>query len=259
MSILEVNHVSIRYMTGDFKEIGLKEFIMRKMTNNYNVVEFWANQDITFSIEKGDMLGIIGTNGAGKSTTLNTVSGLLRSRTGSITFAGENLGHVPCHKIVSKGLALVPEGRRIFQQMTVRENLEMGGFTRPKAEIPVSMEEMFTRFPRLKEREKQIAGTLSGGEQQMLAIARAMMSKPRLLMLDEPSMGLAPILVEQIFDIIKELHAAGVTILLVEQNAQMALSIADRAYVLETGMVSKTGPAIELLHDDDVRKAYLGN
>ena len=143
--------------------------------------------------------------------------------------------------------------------MTVRENLEMGGFTRPKWEIPVSMDEMFNRFPRLKEREKQIAGTLSGGEQQMLAIARAMMSKPRLLMLDEPSMGLAPILVEQIFDIIKELHRAGVTILLVEQNAQMALSIADRAYVLETGTVSKSGPADELLHDDDVRKAYLGN
>ena len=156
-------------------------------------------------------------------------------------------------------MALCPEGRRIFQQMTVRENLEMGGFTRPKWEIPVSIEEMFTRFPRLKEREKQIAGTLSGGEQQMLAIARAMMSKPRLLMLDEPSMGLAPILVEQIFSIIQELHAAGVTILLVEQNAQMALSIADRAYVLETGKVSKTGLADDLLHDDDVRKAYLGN
>ena len=156
-------------------------------------------------------------------------------------------------------MALCPEGRRIFQQMTVRENLEMGGYTRPNNEIPASMEEMFTRFPRLKEREKQIAGTLAGGEQQMLAIARAMMSKPRLLMLDEPSMGLAPILVEQIFDIIKELHAAGVTILLVEQNAQMALSIADRAYVLETGNVSKTGPADDLLHDDDVRKAYLGN
>ena len=198
-------------------------------------------------------------NGACKSTSLNTVAGLLRPRSGSITFDGKNLATIPAAKTVSLGMALCPEGRRIFQQMTVRENLEMGGFTRPSSEIPVSMEEMFTRFPRLKEREKQIAGTLSGGEQQMLAIARAMMSKPRLLMLDEPSMGLAPILVEQIFDIIKELHAAGVTILLVEQNAQMALSIADRAYVLETGMVSKTGPAIELLHDDDVRKAYLGN
>ena len=218
-----------------------------------------AIKGVSFEVNEGEIVTLIGANGAGKSTTLNTVAGLLRPRSGSITFDGKKLASIPANKTVSLGMALCPEGRRIFQQMTVRENLEMGGFTRPKAEIPVSMEEMFTRFPRLKEREKQIAGTLSGGEQQMLAIARAMMSKPRLLMLDEPSMGLAPILVEQIFDIIKELHAAGVTILLVEQNAQMALSIADRAYVLETGMVSKTGPAIELLHDDDVRKAYLGN
>ena len=218
-----------------------------------------AIKGVSFEVNEGEIVTLIGANGAGKSTTLNTVAGLLRPRSGSITFDGKNMANIPCNKTVSLGMALCPEGRRIFQQMTVRENLEMGGFTRPKNEIPVSMEEMFQRFPRLKEREKQIAGTLSGGEQQMLAIARAMMSKPRLLMLDEPSMGLAPILVEQIFDIIKELHAAGVTILLVEQNAQMALSIADRAYVLETGMVSKTGPAIELLHDDDVRKAYLGN
>ena len=218
-----------------------------------------AIKGVSFEVNEGEIVTLIGANGAGKSTTLNTVAGLLRPRSGSITFDGKPMGSIPCNKTVSLGMALCPEGRRIFQQMTVRENLEMGGFTRPKNEIPVSLEEMFTRFPRLKEREKQIAGTLSGGEQQMLAIARAMMSKPRLLMLDEPSMGLAPILVEQIFDIIKELHAAGVTILLVEQNAQMALSIADRAYVLETGTVSKTGPAIELLHDDDVRKAYLGN
>ena len=218
-----------------------------------------AIKGVSFEVNEGEIVTLIGANGAGKSTTLNTVAGLLRPRSGSITFDGKNMANIPCNKTVSLGMALCPEGRRIFQQMTVRENLEMGGFTRPKAEIPVSMEEMFTRFPRLKEREKQIAGTLSGGEQQMLAIARAMMSKPRLLMLDEPSMGLAPILVEQIFDIIKELHAAGVTILLVEQNAQMALSIADRAYVLETGNVSKTGPADDLLHDDDVRKAYLGN
>ena len=218
-----------------------------------------AIKGVSFEVNEGEIVTLIGANGAGKSTTLNTVAGLLRPRSGSITFDGKNLSTIPAAKTVSLGMALCPEGRRIFQQMTVRENLEMGGFTRPKNEIPVSMEEMFTRFPRLKEREKQIAGTLSGGEQQMLAIARAMMSKPRLLMLDEPSMGLAPILVEQIFDIIKELHAAGVTILLVEQNAQMALSIADRAYVLETGTVSKTGPAEDLLHDDDVRKAYLGN
>ena len=218
-----------------------------------------AIKGVSFEVNEGEIVTLIGANGAGKSTTLNTVAGLLRPRSGSIIFDGKNLAAVPANKTVSLGMALCPEGRRIFQQMTVRENLEMGGFTRPKAEIPASMEEMFRRFPRLKEREKQIAGTLSGGEQQMLAIARAMMSKPRLLMLDEPSMGLAPILVEQIFDIIKELHAAGVTILLVEQNAQMALSIDDRAYVLETGKVSKTGPEHELLHDDDVRKAYLGN
>ena len=218
-----------------------------------------AIKGVSFEVNEGEIVTLIGANGAGKSTTLNTVAGLLRPRSGSITFDGKNLATIPAAKTVSLGMALCPEGRRIFQQMTVRENLEMGGYTRPNNEIPASMEEMFTRFPRLKEREKQIAGTLSGGEQQMLAIARAMMSKPRLLMLDEPSMGLAPILVEQIFDIIKELHAAGVTILLVEQNAQMALSIADRAYVLETGTVSKTGPADDLLHDDDVRKAYLGN
>ena len=218
-----------------------------------------AIKGVSFEVNEGEIVTLIGANGAGKSTTLNTVAGLLRPRAGSITFDGKNLAAIPANKTVSLGMALCPEGRRIFQQMTVRENLEMGGFTRNKAEIPASMDEMFQRFPRLKEREKQIAGTLSGGEQQMLAIARAMMSKPRLLMLDEPSMGLAPILVEQIFDIIKELHAAGVTILLVEQNAQMALSIADRAYVLETGTVSKTGPADELLHDDAVRKAYLGN
>ncbi len=218
-----------------------------------------AIKGVSFEVNEGEIVTLIGANGAGKSTTLNTVAGLLRPRSGAITFDGRNLASIPANKTVSLGMALCPEGRRIFQQMTVRENLEMGGFTRPKAEIPVSMEEMFARFPRLKEREKQIAGTLSGGEQQMLAIARAMMSKPRLLMLDEPSMGLAPILVEQIFGIIKELHAAGVTILLVEQNAQMALSIADRAYVLETGTVSKTGLADDLLHDDDVRKAYLGS
>ena len=218
-----------------------------------------AIKGVSFEVNEGEIVTLIGANGAGKSTTLNTVAGLLKPRSGLITFDGKPLNSVPAAKTVSLGMALCPEGRRIFQQMTVKENLEMGGYTRPAKEVPASIEEMFERFPRLKEREKQIAGTLSGGEQQMLAIARAMMSKPRLLMLDEPSMGLAPILVEQIFDIIKELHAAGVTILLVEQNAQMALSIADRAYVLETGTVSKTGPADELLHDDAVRKAYLGN
>ena len=218
-----------------------------------------AIKGISFEVYPDEIVTLIGANGAGKSTTLNTIAGLLRPRTGSVTFDGVNLASIPSSKVVSHGMALCPEGRRIFQQMTVRENLEMGGYTRPKSEIPASLEEMFTRFPRLKEREKQIAGTLSGGEQQMLAMARALMSKPKLLMLDEPSMGLAPILVEQIFDIIKELHDAGVTILLVEQNAQMALSIADRAYVLETGRIAMTGEASALLKNDDVRKAYLGS
>ena len=218
-----------------------------------------ALKGASFRVDEGEIVALIGANGAGKSTTLNTVAGLLKPRSGLITFDGTQLNSVPAAKTVSLGMALCPEGRRIFQQMTVRENLEMGGYTRPPKEIPDSIEEMFQRFPRLKEREKQIAGTLSGGEQQMLAIARAMMSKPRLLMLDEPSMGLAPILVEQIFDIIKELHAAGVTILLIEQNAQAALSVADRAYVMETGNITMSGNADDLLHNDDVRKAYLGD
>ena len=218
-----------------------------------------AIKGISFEVNEDEIVTLIGANGAGKSTTLNTIAGLLKPRSGKITFDGKDLSAIHTSKIVSLGMALCPEGRRIFQQMTVRENLEMGGYTRPKTEIPASLDEMFQRFPRLKEREKQIAGTLSGGEQQMLAMARALMSKPKLLMLDEPSMGLAPILVEQIFDIIKELHGAGVTILLVEQNAQMALSVADRAYVLETGKISMEGPADELLHNDAVRKAYLGN
>ena len=218
-----------------------------------------AIKGISFEVNEDEIVTLIGANGAGKSTTLNTIAGLLKPRTGSVTFDGKNLGPVRASDIVSRGLALCPEGRRIFQQMTVRENLEMGGYTRPDKEIPDSIDEMFQRFPRLKERHKQIAGTLSGGEQQMLAMARALMSKPRLLMLDEPSMGLAPILVEQIFDIIKELHGSGTTILLVEQNAQMALSVADRAYVLETGKITMEGNAKELLHNDAVRKAYLGS
>ena len=218
-----------------------------------------AIKGISFEVEEHEIVTLIGSNGAGKSTTLNTIAGLLRPRSGSVTFDGKTLSSMPTSKVVSQGIALCPEGRRIFQQMTVRENLEMGGFTRPDKEIVGSIDEMFERFPRLKEREKQIAGTLSGGEQQMLAMARALMSKPRLLMLDEPSMGLAPILVEQIFEIIKELHESGTTILLVEQNAQMALSVADRAYVLETGKLTMEGTADELLHSDAVRKAYLGS
>ena len=217
-----------------------------------------AIKGISFEVNEGEIVTLIGANGAGKSTTLNTVSGLLRPRSGLITFEGKGIVGIGASRIVSLGMALCPEGRRVFQQMTVRENLEMGGYSRPNTEIPASLEDVFMRFPRLKEREKQIAGTLSGGEQQMLAMGRALMSKPKLLMLDEPSMGLAPILVEQIFDIIKELHNTGTTILLVEQNAQMALSIADRAYVLGTGKITISGPAAEVLADDRVREAYLG-
>ena len=218
-----------------------------------------AIKGITLEVHENEIVTLIGANGAGKSTTLNTIAGLLKPRQGTVALNGEIISGLGASKIVPKGLSLCPEGRRIFQQMTVRENLEMGSYTRPLAEIAGSLEDVFQRFPRLKEREKQIAGTLSGGEQQMLAMARALMSKPKLMMLDEPSMGLAPILVEQIFGIIKELHQAGTTILLVEQNAQMALQVADRAYVMETGNIMLQGPAEELLHNEDVQKAYLGS
>ena len=218
----------------------------------------WLFQHVDLQFLPGNCYGIIGANGAGKSTTLNTISGLLHSKTGSVTFMGEALGKVPCHKIVSKGLAMVPEGRRVFLQMTVQENLEMGAYTQNGKSMEADLERVYQQFPRLKERFKQVAGTLSGGEQQMLAMGRALMSHPKLLMLDEPSMGLAPILVEQIFDIIRELHKAGTTILLVEQNAQMALSVADRGYVLETGRVVTEGTGAELLESDTIRKAYLG-
>ena len=217
-----------------------------------------AIKDVSFRVSDGEIVALIGANGAGKSTTLKTVSGLLRSNTGSIEFMGEDIMRTPADKLVSHGLAHVPEGRRVFAQMTVEENLEMGAYTRPNAEIAPGLERVYAHFPRLKERRRQVAGTLSGGEQQMLAMGRALMSSPKLLMLDEPSMGLAPILIEQIFDIVRELHEAGTTILLVEQNAQMALSVASRAYVMETGRVTLTGTGEELLHDDDVRRAYLG-
>ena len=218
-----------------------------------------AIKGITLEVYQGEIVTLIGANGAGKSTTLNTIAGLLKPRQGTVALDGVPVGGTAASKMVYQGLSLCPEGRRVFQRMTVRENLEMGAFSRPREEISASLEEMFGRFPRLREREKQIAGTLSGGEQQMLAMARALMSRPKLLMLDEPSMGLAPILVDQIFGIIEELHKAGSTILLVEQNAQMALSVANRAYVLETGLITMSGEASELLQNDDVRKAYLGN
>lgn len=217
-----------------------------------------AVKGVSFEVGEGEVVSLIGANGAGKSTILKTVSGLLRSRTGSISFQGQNLGTVPPHKMVGQGMAHVPEGRRIFLQMTVEENLEMGGYSRAGSEIDPGIQRVYEQFPRLKERRRQVAGTLSGGEQQMLAMGRALMSSPKLLMLDEPSMGLAPILVDQIFEIIQTLHRDGVTILLVEQNAQMALSVADRGYVLETGRIRKTAPAADLLADEDVKKAYLG-
>lgn len=216
-----------------------------------------ALKDVSFEVNDGEIIALIGANGAGKSTTLKTLSGILHSRGGKITFCDENITHVESYKLLAKGLAHVPEGRRIFLKMTVMENLEMGAFTR-KEVSKEDVEKVFERFPRLKERQSQIAGTLSGGEQQMLAMGRALMSSPKLLMLDEPSMGLAPLLVEQIFDIIKTLHAAGTTILLVEQNAGMALEIADRAYVLETGRISLSGTGAELADSEDIKKAYLG-
>lgn len=217
-----------------------------------------AIKDISFHVDEGEIVTLIGANGAGKSSTLNTIAGLIKPRSGSVTLEGTDILGIPSHKIVSRGMALCPEGRRVFQQLTVQENLEMGSYTRPNSEVDDSIEQVYEQFPRLKERYKQIAGTLSGGEQQMLAMGRALMSKPKLMMLDEPSMGLAPILVEQIFDIILQLHKSGTTILLVEQNAQMALSIADRGYVLETGRIVTSGTGKELLQDDSVRKAYLG-
>jgi len=216
-----------------------------------------AIKSVSLEVGEGEIVTLIGANGAGKSTILKTISGLLRSRTGEISFMDERINGTPPHKIVERGLAHVPEGRRVFMQMTVQENLEMGAYVQ-SGEIGASLERVYKHFPRLLERRKQIAGTLSGGEQQMLAIGRALMSHPKLLMMDEPSMGLAPILVEQIFEIIADLHREGTTILLVEQNARMALSVADRAYVLETGGITISGTGEELSRSDEIRKAYLG-
>lgn len=216
-----------------------------------------ALKGISFEVNKGEVVSLIGANGAGKSTTLKTISGMLRSKTGSIVFMDEDISNIESFKLVDRGLAHVPEGRRIFLDMSVMENLEMGAYIRGKANKS-DLESIFERFPRLYERKDQVAGTLSGGEQQMLAMGRALMSRPKLLMLDEPSMGLAPILVEQIFDIIKELHKTGTTILLVEQNAEMALEISDRAYVIESGKVTLSGPGSALMNSDVVKKAYLG-
>ena len=217
-----------------------------------------AIKDISFQVNQGEIVTLIGANGAGKTTTLQTVSGLLRSKTGSILFDGQDINTVSADKLVGRGLAQVPEGRRVFLQMSVEENLEMGAYTQPPAGVPRDLEMVYDLFPRLKERRSQVAGTLSGGEQQMLAMGRALMSHPKLLMLDEPSMGLAPILVEQIFDIIQDLNRKGSTILLVEQNAQVALSVAHRGYVMETGKIVATGSGAELIESPEIKRAYLG-
>ena len=217
-----------------------------------------AVKGVSLEVRDGEIVTLIGANGAGKSTVLNTISGLLKPKSGCIDFMGEHVGGMSPNKIVQRGLVQCPEGRRIFARMTVEENLQMGAYTCPKSELNAHLERVYELFPRLKERYRQFGGTLSGGEQQMLAMGRAMMSQPKLLMLDEPSMGLAPLLVEQIFGIIRQLHADGTTILLVEQNAQAALAVADRGYVLETGRIVTEGTGTALLESDTIRKAYLG-
>ncbi len=218
-----------------------------------------AIKGISFEVNEGETVALIGANGAGKTTTLHTITGLLSPKKGSVVFEGKEITKVPAHKIVSLGMAHVPEGRRVFAQLSVYQNLKMGAYTRKdNAEIDEMLETVYKRFPRLKERQNQMAGTLSGGEQQMLAMGRALMSKPKIVLLDEPSMGLSPILVNEIFDIIQSLNKAGTTVLLVEQNAKKALSIADRAYVLETGRIVQSGDAQVLLNDESIKKAYLG-
>lgn len=218
-----------------------------------------AIKGVSFEVNKGEVIALIGANGAGKTTILHTVTGLLSPKSGSVTFEGTNITKVPGHKIVSMGMAHVPEGRRVFANLTVYQNLKLGAYTRKdKKEFDETLENIYKHFPRLQERKNQLAGTLSGGEQQMLAMGRALMSHPQIILMDEPSMGLSPIFVNEIFDIIKEVSKMGTTVLLVEQNAKKALSIADRAYVLETGKIVMEGPAETLLNDDSVKKAYLG-
>ena len=223
----------------------------------YGVIQ--AIKGISFHVEEGEVIALIGANGAGKTTTLQTITGMLNAQAGSIQFEGTELTKIPGHKIVSMGMAHVPEGRRVFAQLSVLENLKLGAYTRKdKTEIEESLKRVYKSFPRLEERKNQLAGTLSGGEQQMLAMGRALMSKPRIVLMDEPSMGVSPIVVEEIFNIIKEISAEGTTVLLVEQNAKKALSIADRAYVLETGKIVLEGDAKDLLNDESIKKAYLG-
>ncbi len=224
---------------------------------SYGMIQ--AIKGISFEVNKGEVIALIGANGAGKTTILHTITGLLSADSGSVTYEGKDITRTPGHKIVSMGIAHVPEGRRVFANMTVLQNLKLGAYTRKdKAEIAETLEMVYTRFPRLKERKNQLAGTLSGGEQQMLAMGRALMSHPQIILMDEPSMGLSPIFVNEIFDIIEEVSKSGTTVLLVEQNAKKALSIADRAYVLETGNIVLEGKASELLDNDSIKKAYLG-
>lgn len=223
----------------------------------YGVIR--AIKGVSFEVNQGEVIALIGANGAGKTTILHTITGLIPAEKGSILFDGKELTKTPAHKIVSMGMAHVPEGRRVFAQLSVLENLKLGAYTRKnKVEIEESLQMVYDRFPRLEERKNQVAGTLSGGEQQMLAMGRALMSKPRIILMDEPSMGLSPLLVSEIFDIIKVISEGGTTVLLVEQNAKKALSIADRAYVLETGNITLSGKASDLMNDDSVKKAYLG-
>ena len=230
---------------------------VENLSVSYGVIA--AGKGVSFEVGQGEIVALIGANGAGKTTILQTITGLIAPRGGSIHFDGADLLKTPAHKIVSLGMAHVPEGRRIFQELSVLENLRLGAFTRKdKKEIEDSLEMVYARFPRLKERRTQIAGTLSGGEQQMLAMGRALMSRPKIILMDEPSMGLSPLLVSEVFDIIREINAAGTTVLVVEQNARKVLSIADRAYVLETGKIVLEGNAADLLNDDSVKKAYLG-
>ncbi|HIZ79721.1 MAG TPA: ABC transporter ATP-binding protein [Candidatus Lachnoclostridium stercorigallinarum] len=226
------------------------------LTVNYGVIQ--AVKGISFEVEEGEIVALIGANGAGKTTTLHTITGMIPAKTGIIEFNGTDITKVPAHKIVSMGLAHVPEGRRVFAQLTVLENLKMGAYTRKDRDgIEKSLEEIYRRFPRLEERKNQMAGTLSGGEQQMLAMGRALMSRPKMIVMDEPSMGLSPLYVSEIFKIIQDINASGTTVLLVEQNAKKALAIADKAYVLETGNIVLSGKASDLMNDDSVKKAYL--
>lgn len=230
---------------------------IKDLTVHYGVIK--AVRGISFDVNEGEVIALIGANGAGKTTILHTVTGLIPSSSGTITFEGKDITKLPGHKIVGLGMAHVPEGRRVFSQLTVLQNLKMGAYTRSdKKEIEDTLQMVYEKFPRLEERKNQTAGTLSGGEQQMLAMGRALMSHPKIILMDEPSMGLSPIFVEEIFNIIKEISASGTTVLLVEQNAKKALSIANRAYVLETGEISLSGDAKKLMNDESVKKAYLG-